>query len=268
MPTSSGVAGRYGAGVTQLRVGTFNIRNGLGLDGWSSWPFRRATTARTIAGLGADAVALQEVYAFQQRFLERRLREYRFVAVGRTDGRRGERCPVLAHARTTRVVGTRTIWFGPTPDRPGTQLPGASFPRLATSALLVVGEERRLVNVTSTHLDEGSAGRRRRAAAQLAASLDLDVPQVVMGDLNATPDSAVVDELRAVGLELVVPAGSSGTEHAFTGRTDRRRIDHILVSGHLRVVDAEVVTTRRGRTLPSDHWPVRATLDLQDGPTV
>lgn len=253
--------------VTRFRVGTFNIRNGLGLDGCNIWPLRRATTARTIAALGADAVALQEVYAFQQRYLERRLSEYRFVAAGRTDGTRGERCPVMAHSRTTDVVASRTIWFGPMPDRPGTQLPGASFPRIATSALLAVGEERHLVNVTSTHLDEQSAERRRTAAAQLAASLDLTLPQVVMGDLNADPDSPVIDELQAAGLSLVVPEGSAGTEHGFTGRTDRRRIDHILVSEHLRVLTAEVVTARRGRALPSDHWPVRATLELRPGPT-
>lgn len=254
-------------GVTRIKVATFNVRNGLGLDGWSSWPFRRVTTARTIAALGADVIGLQEVYAVQQRDLERRLSAYRFVAAGRTDGVRGERCPVLARAGATEVLRTATTWFGSTPDRPGTRLSGATFPRIATSALLAVGPERQLVNVTSTHLDEGSTERRRAAATQLAATLDMGVPQVVMGDLNAEPDDAVVDDLCSRGLELVEPAGSAGTEHAFTGRTDRRRIDHILISDHLRVLDAEVFTARLGRVLPSDHWPVVAALVLASGPT-
>jgi endonuclease/exonuclease/phosphatase family metal-dependent hydrolase len=248
--------------VTRIRVATFNVRNGLGLDGRNCWPLRRATTARTIAALDADAVALQEVYAFQQRYLERRLGRYRFVAAGRTDGVKGERCPVLADAATTRVVAVRHMWFGPTPERPGTQLPGATFPRLATTASLVVGEDERRVDVTSTHLDEASAERRRSSAAQLAASLDLSVPQVVMGDLNADPGSDVLAELEAVGLTVVVPGGDDGTEHRFTGRTDGRRIDHILVSAPFRVVDSRVATVPLGPVLASDHFPVLAVLDL------
>ena len=250
-------------GVTRIRVATFNIRNGLGLDGRNCWPLRRATTARTIAALAADVVALQEVYAFQQRYLERRLASYRFVAAGRTDGVRGERCPVLADTSTTRVVGVRHMWFGATPERPGTQLPGAGFPRLATTASLVVGPDAERIDVTSTHLDEKSVERRRASAAQLAAALDLSVPQVVMGDLNADPGSDVLAELEAVGLATVVPHGRAGTEHRFTGHTDGRRIDHVLVSEHLAVVDARVATQRLGPVLASDHFPVVAVLDLR-----
>lgn len=246
----------------RLCVATFNIRNGLGLDGWSSWPFRRATTARTIAALDADVVALQEVYAFQQRELERRLPRYRFVGAGRTDGVRGERCPVLVHQRSGTIVGHRTVWFGPTPTVPGTRLAGAGFPRIATIATVRVDHEDRLVEVVSTHLDEASAERRRIAAAQLVEHLDPTVPRIVMGDMNADPDSDVLDVLVDAGLQLVEPQGTAGTEHAFTGRTDRRRIDHVLVSAGLEVVDATVVTTRLGPVLPSDHWPVRAVVRI------
>src|SRR5690606_5828073 len=135
---------RYRAPV-RLRAATFNIRNGLGLDGGNAWPFRRATTARTIAALDADVVALQEVYAFQQRYLERRLSGYRFVGAGRTDGERGERCPILVHQDRATVVDVRTAWFGDTPDRPGTRLPGAGFPRIATVATIRLAPEGRTV---------------------------------------------------------------------------------------------------------------------------
>jgi endonuclease/exonuclease/phosphatase family metal-dependent hydrolase len=249
--------------VTRIRVATFNVRNGRAFDGWSSWPFRRATTARTIAALDADVVALQEVYAFQQRYFERRLPRYEVVAAGRDDGTKGERCPVLAAPPVARVVDVSHLWFGPTPDQPGTRLPDAKFPRVATIATLAVGPDGHQVQATSTHLDEASGERRRASAEQLATWLDLSMPQVVMGDFNADPGSDVLSALEDRGLTLVEPAGTTGTAHQFTGRTDGRRIDHILVSAHFEVVDARVVTARLGRPLASDHFPVLATLDLE-----
>jgi endonuclease/exonuclease/phosphatase family metal-dependent hydrolase len=249
--------------VTRIRVATFNIRNGRAFDGWHSWPFRRATTSRTVAALDADVVALQEVYAFQQRYLEHRLPHHHIVAAGRDDGVKGERCPVLVDTTAVEVVDVSHRWFGPMPDQPGTRLPDAKFPRVATIATLAVGPERRQVQATSTHLDEASGGRRRSSAEQLATWLDTSMPQIVMGDFNADPGSDVLAALEGSGLTLVEPAGTTGTEHRHTGRTDGRRIDHILVSAHFDIVDARVVTTRLGRPLASDHFPVGAILDLR-----
>jgi endonuclease/exonuclease/phosphatase family metal-dependent hydrolase len=249
--------------VTRIRVATFNVRNGRAFDGWSSWPFRRATTRRTIAALEADVLALQEVYDFQQRYLERRLGGYAWVAAGRNDGAKGERCPILALSDVAEVTGVRHRWFGDDPDRPGSRLPDARFPRVATMATLAIGPEQRPVMVTSTHLDEASAERRLASAQQLATWLDPAVPQIVMGDLNADPGSDVLAALSDSGLTLVVPAGTTSTEHGFTGRTEGRRIDHIFVSHHFDVVDARVSTARLGRPLASDHHPVGAIVDLR-----
>jgi endonuclease/exonuclease/phosphatase family metal-dependent hydrolase len=129
-------------------------------------------------------------------------------------------------------------------------------------ATVAVGPQRRRIDVTSTHLDEASAERRRVSAEQLVAALDPSAPQLVMGDLNADPGSDVLAVFEGWGLSLVEPAGTTGTEHRFTGRTDGRRIDHILVSSHFSVVDARVATARLGRPLASDHFPVCAVLDL------
>lgn len=248
--------------MTWLRVATFNVRSGVALDGRNSWPLRRSTTASTIAALSADVVGLQEVHRFQQRYLERRLPGYTFVGTGRSRRGRGERCPVLADTARATVVGHRTIWFGETPDLAGTRLPGARFPRFATTAQLEVGPDDRRVDVTSTHLDERSDDRRRTALTQLMASLDPDVPQVVLGDLNAGASDELLVRVAEAGLTVAVPDRGGATIHGFTGRTDGRRIDHILVSPTIRIVRTEVFTQRLGRRLPSDHWPVIALLDL------
>jgi endonuclease/exonuclease/phosphatase family metal-dependent hydrolase len=250
--------------VTRLRVASFNVRNGRALDGRNSWPCRRRAAAAAVAGLDADVVGLQEVFAFQQRSLLRRLDGYVAVGRGRDDGRRGERTPLLLREATVRAVAHATRWYGDDPDRPGTRLPGARFPRIATLATVEVRATGALAQVVCTHLDASRRDARRAAAEQLAGWLDPSLPRVVVGDLNARPDAPELAPLLAVGLRHALPPAAGGTNHDFTGRTDGQRIDHILVSEEVEVLAAEVAHPRPGGRLPSDHWPVVADLVLPD----
>jgi endonuclease/exonuclease/phosphatase family metal-dependent hydrolase len=248
--------------VTRLRVATFNIRNGRAWDGRNSWPCRRRATAAAIAGLDADVVGLQEVFAFQQRSLLRQLDGYAAVGRARDDGRRGERTPLLLREASVRAISHVTRWYGDDPDRPGTRLPEARFPRIATLAEIEVRPSGARAQVVCTHLDAASAANREAAAEQLAGWLDPALPHIVVGDLNAGPGAAALAPLLAAGLSQALPADAGGTNHDFTGRTDGQRIDHILVSAGIEVLDARIDHARPGGRLPSDHWPVVADLRL------
>jgi len=245
----------------KVRVGTFNVRNGLARDGWNSWPFRRKATAAALRGLEADVVGLQEACGFQVRSLQDRSPGYGLTGSGRSPRRCGERCSVAFQRGDLTLVSSETRWYGPTPTKPGTTLPDASFPRIATIVRLRQTGGGPQFTVVNTHLDEHHERNRVAAAEQLLTWLD-GGPTVVVGDLNAVPDSAVVAALLAGGLTDAVPADAPGTNHGFTGRTDGRRIDHILVSHHWTVDGARVDTTRPGSRLTSDHWPVVADLTL------
>ena len=55
----------------------------------------------------------------------------------------------------------------------------------------------------------------------------------------------------------------AGTHHHWDGATDGTRIDYVLVSPEWEVLHAEIAhpSANEGRSgLPSDHWPVVATL--------
>lgn len=247
--------------MSEVRVATFNIRNGRALDGRHAWPFRRRRAAAAIDELGADVVGLQEVYRFQERSLLRRLPRYRSLGAGRTDGRRGERNPILYDPDAVTPVTWETRWYGADDGRPGTRLPGARFPRIATLAVLATPSGAAF-QVACTHLDARSADRRRRSLEQLAGWLDPALPRVVLGDLNAEPGDHELAPLVAAGLRDALPAGAGGTNHDFSGRLDGRRIDHVFVSGAVEVAAARVAHPRPGGRLPSDHWPVVAELRL------
>lgn len=247
------------SGATTVRIATFNVRNGLALDGRSSWPVRRGATAAAIGGLDADVAGLQEVYPFQQRWLTRRLHGYRAVGKGRNDGRRGERCPLL-YRPPCELVTVATRWFADDPDTPGGRLPGASFPRVAT--LGVFERDGRRFGVANVHLDEHRAENRVTSTRMLLGWLPPEIPWVIVGDFNEEVDGPAVGVLLEAGYRSALGPDAPGTNHDFTGRTDGARIDHVLVGLAWAIDDARVVTDRPGGRLPSDHWPVVADLRL------
>lgn len=217
--------------MNEVVVATFNVRNGRAFDGWNSWPFRRRAVANTLDELGADIVGLQEVYGFQRRFLERHLPDFEFAGEGRNRHGRGEQCTVLSRHP---IEGHATRWF---------DTPGSRFPRIATTAMIRVGEQR--LAFTSLHLDESSPDRRSRSIEQLTAWLrDSHEPQVIVGDFNARlRETATFAHLLEAG---------------FRNAPDEATIDHVLFGPGLELVDAQVVGAR-GRWV-SDHEPVVARL--------
>ncbi|WP_129665404.1 endonuclease/exonuclease/phosphatase family protein [Phytoactinopolyspora endophytica] len=245
-----------------LTFATFNIRNGWGRDGLHSWPFRRRSTASTITALDVDVLGLQEVFGWQRRYLARRAQDRCWFGLGRGGNGGGEQCPIAVRGGTFTVTHHETRWFGPTPHVPGTQLPGSSFPRIATLVRCKDHRSGTEFDVVNTHLDEHIADNRAASVGQMVSWLDRSVPTVVMGDFNAVPtDAPVFRPLVEAALEHVRVAG--GTSHDFTGGADGRQIDHIFASPHWRIEDSAVVREHPGRRLPSDHWPVRATLCLR-----
>ena len=244
-----------------MRVATWNVRNGLALDGWDSWPFRRRAARTALTGLGADVVGLQEVYGWQLRSLRRALPDHAAVGRGRDADGGGERCTLLV-GPGLRIVRHRTLWCSYTPSVAGSRLPGATHPRVVTVAELELPCARRF-GVAVAHLDQRHGVHRLRSVELLLGWLDPALQWVVLGDLNAGPASPPLRRLRAGGLTSVLPSGAGGTAHRFGGGEDGPRIDHVLVGGPWEVAGAHIAHPRPGGRLASDHWPVVADLRLR-----
>jgi endonuclease/exonuclease/phosphatase family metal-dependent hydrolase len=224
---------------------TYNIQTGFAAD--DVWNLE--ATARTIEAQDPDVVVLQEVSrgwlvtsgVDEALWLSHRLEMPFVFGASARDGLWGN--AILSRAPiASSVVHTY-----------------ASTQNLERGAIEVELEaETGSVWVFGTHLDnpQGAGEVRLEQVNQLLGYAEGKAPALIMGDLNATPDSDVLAAFAQAGFRD--PAAVLGPE-AFTS-SNGRRIDYILVTS-----DVTVDGIRIPDVWTSDHKPVAADLTL--GPT-
>lgn len=246
-----------------LRVMTFNVRLPVAADGENRWEARRELMADTIRRHRPDLIGTQELHKPQGDFLIERLNGYAWFGRDRRGGANDEHVGVFYRARVLKIVESGDFWLSDTPEVPGSITWGNLYPRLTTWALFEHRSSHRRFYVYNTHLpyrEEDEAARIRCAELILAhlARQPQDVPAIVMGDFNTSPDSRVhallSASLRDAWLEAPERLGPAATFHAFTGRAERR-IDWIFARGLLARRAVTVIDARDGH-YPSDHFPV------------
>jgi endonuclease/exonuclease/phosphatase family metal-dependent hydrolase len=246
----------------KIRAATFNLRNSSAPDGDNAWPVRRNAAVAAIEHLDADVVGLQEVLPDQLDYLRWRFPKYEIVGAGRDDGMSaGEHCVVMVRPGDWRVERHETRWLSDDPGTPGSIGWDAHLTRIATLVWLRHRNDT-TIGVANTHYDHAGEVAQLQSSRLIARWTAGSLPWIVMGDLNATPDSPPVKTLVESGLRLAVPLSEGGSWHNFTGAEDDDRIDHILVSPAWTVTDAAVSHYRPTEQLPSDHWPLVASLSL------
>jgi endonuclease/exonuclease/phosphatase family metal-dependent hydrolase len=260
-----------------LRVMGFNIRYATAADGENRWERRRDLVINTIRGFDPDVLGVQECLASQAAFLRKQMSGYDLVGVGRDDGgARGEMAAMLFRRDRFLRLDHGHFWLSETPDEPGSVGWDASLTRMCTWVRLRddwnAGRELFCFN---THFDHAGVMARHESAKLLStmiADIARDTTVVVIGDFNAPADprsngpyvaltnprrsgSALVDTYRAASPEITE---SDGTFNAFRGVDTGPRIDWILVSSDLAVIEAGIDRSHAAGRYPSDHFPVIA----------
>jgi len=237
-----------------LRVVTYNIHKGRGLDGRT----RIDRIARVLEDIDADIVALQEVVSHSGRgaehdqagYLARRLGLH--LAVGEVRQHRGG------------VYGNVTLsrW---------------AFHALRVIDITVAGREERavlrtdvrpgghLLHVFNVHLGTGFFERRRQAGrfleTDLLRALDLSGPRILLGDFNEWVQGLVSHTLRREfqdpDLRDYLPR-----RRTYPGPLPLFHLDHIYFDNHIEVESARFINTPRTLTA-SDHLPLVADLRLR-----
>lgn len=199
----------------------------------------------------------------------------RFLFVG-TIGSPAELLVIAYRPDRLDLEGSDTFWLSPTPTKPGSHGPLDTGPHVA----LVADFDRhgRPLRVVNTHVGH-SPLERPRGAAVLRRRLDPDhdrVAQILIGDLNATPDNPLVRTLRAdtpeapgfrdAWLEATRRSGPAETYHWSRPARDflPLRIDYVLLRGPLRARAARVEGRARNGAVASDHDALIVDLDLID----
>lgn len=247
-----------------LTFASFNIRNNRAItDGFHHWLFRRKSTAKAIRSLHAEIVGLQEVRPRQLRFLQEYLPEYRFFSQPRS-GDSGEHCPILV--RDWRVEHSEVRWFSKTPRVKGSRFPGMRDPRIAT--ILYITRDNHTLAIANVHLDPVHQEAQYASLELLAKwAQQCTVPLILLGDFNLTLDDPGMQALLKEGFRdalghLPTFGFGAASHHSFRGNRYGTRIDHILVPNTWEVQHSGIFQATVDGKLPSDHWPIVATVRL------
>jgi endonuclease/exonuclease/phosphatase family metal-dependent hydrolase len=260
----------------QLRILSFNIRYiNSGDQGERTWLARRDQVGQVIREDKADLIGLQEAFRSMLDDVAVRVPGYQEIGVGREDGKeKGEYAAILVRKERFEVMESGTFWLSDTPEVPNSRTWKNQVTRICTWAKLRERTTGRVLHFYNTHLDHESQEAREKGLALIVTHLSgrrNGEPFVITGDFNAAENNPVFAELRSGPLPVVdtwreihpsAPAAGSGTLSLFTGRRDTARIDYVLVPEGCRVMDAEIVHRSREGIHPSDHYPVRATVEF------
>lgn len=264
-----GLASMQAHAIDPLSVMSFNIRLPAESDGVDYWETRKPLAVRMLREQQPDVIGLQELVKAQADYLARELPQYAWFGRGREADGGGEHMGVFYRKDRLKVIESGDFWLSDTPDVAGSITWGHPHPRMVTWALFEQRSDGRRFYLFNTHLpyrDEDEAARLKgaQAIARRLATLPDDVPVVLTGDFNTTPDSDAHAVLAGTLQDAWTTAprveGIDATFHGFTGKADRR-IDWIFVRG-AQLESITSVTTRWNNRYPSDHFPLVATLRL------
>jgi endonuclease/exonuclease/phosphatase family metal-dependent hydrolase len=257
-----------------IRAMTFNIRFSTAADGENSWPNRRELLLDVVREANPQILGMQEALRDQLDLILEKFPHYSAVGVGREQDGAGEYSPLVYDRTRFDVLESETFWLSNTPTVRASKSWGNEITRICTWARLLDRTSNQVIRVYNTHWDHVSQPARLKSGELIAKRLRIaakNEPLIVMGDFNVDTNNPAREPLAEAGLrdsfaEVHPQQANEGTFHAFTGKSNSGKIDAILVSQQWQVLDAAIIKSERDGRFPSDHFPVTATLQLNDSP--
>jgi len=261
----------------ELNVMTFNIRYNTKNDSLNAWPYRKDNAASQIKFHNVHILGIQEALHEQMLDLGQSLSQYKYVGVGRDDGKtKGEYSAIFYDTTRLKLLGSATFWLSLTPGIPGSKSWDAAITRIVTWAKFTDTRIKKTVFVFNTHFDHLGKEARRESAGllkQKVKEIAGNNPVVITGDFNSRPSDDPIKILTdppdkdkfidTKAVSLTPHYGPQGTFNAFTSKeTDNEPIDFIFLKGKWKVLQHATFSQTWGGSFSSDHFPVFAKLSF------
>lgn len=255
IPVGSGFASELLAApdkAIQVKVMSYNIHHAEGVDGVLSLE----RIAKVIEDSGAEIIGLQEVdnhwserseFEDQAKWLADRLGMHYTYAANL------DREP-LNPGEPRRQYGTAVLSKYPiiqAANHPLTKIGNTEQRGLSETIINVKGHH---LNFYNTHLALTSAEREIQIQEIIEIASKTEGPKVIMGDLNAKPDSKEMQPLLAQYKDSFADQNDAYTIPA---ENPNRRIDYIFTSNDMQTAHSEVIST-----IASDHLPIFTEITL------
>lgn len=233
-----------------LRVLTYNIHHGEGMDGRVDL----SRLAGVVTSVHPDLVALQEV----DEGTERASGVDELAELERLTDLHGVFGKAMDYSGGEYGVAVLSRW--PLLRTHNDPLPTLEEhePRTALTVEVAVGEGGPRIEFTSTHLDQARDPENRLAQARYLNERLVhqdDQATILAGDMNARPDTPVMDVLQE---RWTNPPAADPSPISPSGRP-RLRVDYVLIrpAARWRVVESSIVD----EAVASDHRPLLVVLE-------
>lgn len=255
-----------------MKVMSFNLRFGTANDGKNSWPHRQHLVQAIVDRYRPDILGVQEALAMQMDYLQAAFPGYASLGVGREDGRfEGEFAGIFYQAEMYTLVEHGHFWLSETPSVPGSLGWDANNVRICTWGHFRDNATGTRFTVLNTHLDhmgQQAQAEGSRLIYQRVQEISPQMPVILTGDFNCTPDSTPYRCITGSDTGFVdtrnVAAQVTGPTWTFHGfqPPGQDRIDYIFVRGISKVHSYAALADNWQGQYPSDHLPLLVQLQL------
>ena len=250
-----------------LKIATFNLRMDTPSDGENAWFHRKDMVNDLIRFYGFDLFGTQEGFTHQLNDILR-LSDYRFIGVGRDDGKdAGEHCAIFYRSDRFKVLDLSDFWLSEHPEKPGRGWDGTCCNRICTWGKYEDLKNHKQFYFFNVHYEyEGDVARRESSNLMISRikSIAGNQPVFLTGDFNAFPTEEPIRILNDSGflndsykITKEAPFGPVCTYHGYdsTIKTEER-LDYIWVTDSIQIDKYGVLTNTLYGHTPSDHFPV------------